>query len=75
MNLFSATEGIILRCFGNSWIGDVARLVERRTGTPLTQLAFPGAARDFLSESTFSADSLNSLTPPPDVQFPALDIL
>ena len=27
--------------------GDVAQLVERRTGTPLTQVRFPGAARDF----------------------------
>ena len=30
-------------CFG----GDVAQLVERRTGTPPTQVRFPGAARDF----------------------------
>ena len=27
--------------------GVVAQLVERRTGTPLTQVRFPGAARDF----------------------------
>ena len=27
--------------------GDVAHLVERWTGTPLTQVRFPGAARDF----------------------------
>ena len=27
--------------------GDVAQLVERRTGTPLTQVRFIGAARDF----------------------------
>ena len=33
--------------------GDVAQLVERRTGAPLTQVRFPDAAR----ESTFSADS------------------
>ena len=39
--------------------GDVAQLVERRTGTPLRQVQFPGAARDFFPpESTFSADSL-----------------
>ena len=37
---------------------DVAQLVKRRTGTPLRQVWFPGAARDFLPESTFSADSL-----------------
>ena len=39
--------------------GVVAQLVERRTGTPLRKVRFPGAARDFfLPESTFSADSL-----------------
>ena len=27
--------------------GDVAQLVEHRTGTPPTQVRFPGAARDF----------------------------
>ena len=27
--------------------GDVAQHVERQTGTPLTQVRFPGAARDF----------------------------
>ena len=27
--------------------GDVAQLVERRTGTALEQVRFPGAARDF----------------------------
>ena len=27
--------------------GDVAQFVEHRTGTPLTQVRFPGAARDF----------------------------
>ena len=43
--------------------GDVAQLAERRTGTQLTQIPFPGTARDF-SPSTFSADSLTVLTPP-----------
>ena len=39
--------------------GDVAQLVEHRTGTLPTQVRFPGAARDFFSpESAFSADSL-----------------
>ena len=28
-------------------VGDVAQLVEHRTGTPPTQVRFPGAARDF----------------------------
>ena len=38
--------------------GDVAQLVEYRTGTLPTQVRFPGEARDFLPGSTFSADSL-----------------
>ena len=43
---------------------DVVHLVERRTGSPLTQVQFPGAARDFLSpDSTCSADSLSVLKP------------
>ena len=33
--------------------GDVAQLVERRTGTPPTQVRFPGAARDFSSRANF----------------------
>ena len=37
--------------------GDVAQLTECWTDTPLTQVRFPGAARDFSPESTFSADS------------------
>ena len=32
---------------------DVAQLVERRTGTPLTQVRFPGAARDFSPRVNF----------------------
>ena len=36
----------------------VAQSVERRSDTPLTQVQLPGAARDFLPESTFSAHSL-----------------
>ena len=38
--------------------GDVAQLVDHRTGTLPTQVRFPGAARSFLLESTSSADSL-----------------
>ena len=33
--------------------GDVAQLVERRTGTPLRLLRFPGAARDFSPRVNF----------------------
>ena len=36
--------------------GDVDQLIERRTGTPLMQVWFPGATRIFLPESTFSSD-------------------
>ena len=45
-------------CVGSSV--DVAQLVERRTGTLLTQFSIPqcGEGFFFLPESTFSADSL-----------------
>ena len=33
--------------------GDVAQLVEHRTGTPLTQVRFPGAAREFSPRVNF----------------------
>ena len=33
--------------------GDVAQLAERRTGTPLTQVRFPGAERDLSSRVNF----------------------
>ena len=36
---------------------DVAQLLERRTGTPLRQVRFPGAARDF-SPSQLSVQTL-----------------
>ena len=38
---------------GDAGGGDVAQLVERRTGTPLTQVRFPGAARDFSARVNF----------------------
>ena len=40
--------------------GDVAQLVERRTGTPLTQVRFPGAAKElfFLPQSPLSVQTL-----------------
>ena len=37
---------------------DVAQLVERRTGTPPTQVRFPSAARDFFSQSQLSVQTL-----------------
>ena len=45
--------------------------LEHRTVTPLAQVRFLGAARDFLPESTFSADSL-SVPVHPRVQSHAL---
>ena len=38
--------------------GDVAQLVERQTGTPLTQVQVLDAARDFFSPSQLSAQAL-----------------
>ena len=38
--------------------GDVAQLVEHRTGTPPTQVRFPGAKRDFSPTVNFQCDSL-----------------
>ena len=45
--------------------GDVAQLVEHRTGTPLTQVRFPGTARDFLLRASFQCRLyFGVLTPP-----------
>ena len=38
---------------GEKLVGNVAWLVERRTGTPLRQIRFPGAARDFSPKVKF----------------------
>ena len=35
------------------WGRDVAQLVQRRTGTPLRQVRFPGATRDFSPRASF----------------------
>ena len=44
---------------------DVAQLVEHRTITPLTQVQFPGAARDFLPRANFQCRlSFSGRTPP-----------
>ena len=41
-------ENYTLSLFDNrNGLGDVAQLVEHRTGTPPTQVRFPGAARNF----------------------------
>ena len=47
---------------------DVAQLIERRTGTPLTQVRFPGAARVFFfffSQSQLSVQTLTVSVQPP----------
>ena len=53
-------------------IGGVAQLVERRTGTPLRQLRFPGAARDFFLQSQLSVQTLLRCPHSPRVQSHAL---
>ena len=45
--------------------GDVAQVVQHRTGIPLTQVPFPGVVRNVLPQSTFSADSLTCDHTPP----------
>ena len=62
MVLAQAAELVLLRGRG----GDVAQLVKHRTGTPPTQVRFPGAAIFFffLAESIFCADSFYSVRTP-----------
>ena len=50
---------------------DVAQFVERRTSTLLSQVRFPGAAKDFFSQSAFIVDSL-TMSVNPCVQSHAL---
>ena len=45
--------------------GDVAQLVERRTGTPLTKVRFLGAARDFSSRVNFQCRLSYGVRTPP----------
>ena len=45
--------------------GDVAQLVERRTGTPLRQVRFPGAARDFSPRVNFQCRLSYGVRTPP----------
>ena len=45
--------------------GDVAQLVEHRTGTSLTQIRFPGAARDFSPSVKFQCRLSYSVRTPP----------
>ena len=47
------------------WGGGVAQLVERQTGTPLRQVRFLGAARDFSPRVNFQCRlSYGARTPP-----------
>ena len=39
--------------YSSDWGGDVAQLVEHRTGTPPVQVQFTGAARDFSPRVNF----------------------
>ena len=45
--------------------GDVARLVEHQTVTPLMQVRFPGVARDFSPRDNFQCRLLCVSAPPP----------
>ena len=45
--------------------GDVAQLVERRTGTPLMQVRFLGAARDFSPRVNFQCRLSYGVRTPP----------
>ena len=48
--------------------GDVAQLVEHRTGTSLTQVRFPGAARDLSSRVNFQCRLSLTVSVHPRVQ-------
>ena len=47
------SQRTVLRGLSKGTGGDVAQLVERRTGTPLTQVRISGAARDFSPRVNF----------------------
>ena len=55
-----------------TWGGDVAQLVERRTGTLLRQVRFPGAAKDFCPRVNFPVQTLLRCPYSPWVQSHAL---
>ena len=57
---------------GGVGVGAVADLVERLTVTPLTQVRFPGAARDFFSQGQLSVRTLLRCPYNPPVQSHAL---
>ena len=47
------------------WVGDVAQLVQRRTGTPLAQVRLPGAAGDFSPRVNFRCRLSYAVRTPP----------
>ena len=49
----------------NNGVGNVAQLVEHRTGTSPTQVRFPGAARDFSPRVNFQCRLCYSVCTPP----------
>ena len=54
----------------NSRNGATAQLVEHRTGTPLTQVRFPGAARDFFPRVNFHCRLFYGVcTPPCEIEY------
>ena len=54
------------------WMGGVAQLVERRTGTLLATGSIPGVARNFFSQSQLSAQTLFTVSIHSRVQSNAL---
>ena len=57
LKLFQPLDGLLSSSEHEEGGGDVAQLVEHRTGTSLRQVRFPGAARDF-SPSQLSVQTL-----------------
>ena len=55
--------------------GDVAQLVERRTGTPLTQLRFPRGRTGFFSQGQLSLQILLRVSVHPRVQSHSLTLV
>ena len=59
------TELIIIYDFDTRFRWRCSSVVGYRTGTPLTQVRFPGAARDFFSQSNLSVQTLLTVPVPP----------
>ena len=59
--LYGCSVSFMFQCV----VGDVAQLVEHRTGTLLTQVRFPGAARDFSPRINFQCRLAYGVCTPP----------